>query len=59
MTSVIVTHDLDLCFAISDRVGLLGAGRFLCQHPDEEMGHMHRLLDYVNETGAMAWLGAI
>jgi phospholipid/cholesterol/gamma-HCH transport system ATP-binding protein len=29
VTSVIVTHDLDLCFAISDRVALLGAGRLL------------------------------
>lgn len=29
VTSVIVTHDLELCFAISDRVGLLGAGRLV------------------------------
>jgi phospholipid/cholesterol/gamma-HCH transport system ATP-binding protein len=29
VTSVIVTHDLSLCFAISDRVGLLGAGRLI------------------------------
>jgi len=29
VTSVVVTHDLELCFAISDRVGLLGAGRLL------------------------------
>jgi len=29
VTSVIVTHDLDLCFSISDRVALLGEGRIL------------------------------
>lgn len=29
VTSVVVTHDLDLCFSISDRVGLLGRGRLL------------------------------
>ena len=28
MTSVVVTHDLLLCAAVSDRVGLLHAGRF-------------------------------
>lgn len=36
VTSVIVTHDLDLCFTISDRVGLLGAGRLVAVGtPDE------------------------
>jgi phospholipid/cholesterol/gamma-HCH transport system ATP-binding protein len=36
VTSVVVTHDLELCFAISDRVGLLGAGRLLVVGtPDE------------------------
>ena len=29
MTSVIVTHDLQLCFSISDRVVLLHEGRFV------------------------------
>lgn len=29
VTSVIVTHDLELCFTISDRVALLGEGRIL------------------------------
>jgi phospholipid/cholesterol/gamma-HCH transport system ATP-binding protein len=29
VTSVIVTHDLDLCFSISDRVALLGEGRIM------------------------------
>jgi len=31
VTSVIVTHDLELCFAISDRVGLLAEGRLVAQ----------------------------
>jgi phospholipid/cholesterol/gamma-HCH transport system ATP-binding protein len=36
VTSVIVTHDLALCFSISDRVGLLGRGRLLAVGtPDE------------------------
>lgn len=36
VTSVVVTHDLELCFSISDRVGLLGAGRLLAVGtPDE------------------------
>ena len=36
VTSVVVTHDLELCFDISDRVGLLGAGRLLIVGtPDE------------------------
>lgn len=39
--------------------GLPGAARFLRLHADEEMGHMRRLFDYVNETGAMARMGAI
>jgi phospholipid/cholesterol/gamma-HCH transport system ATP-binding protein len=37
VTSVIVTHDLDLCFAISDRVALLGAGRLLAAGTAEEI----------------------
>jgi phospholipid/cholesterol/gamma-HCH transport system ATP-binding protein len=31
VTSVVVTHDLDLCFAVSDRVGLLKNGRIVEQ----------------------------
>jgi phospholipid/cholesterol/gamma-HCH transport system ATP-binding protein len=37
VTSMIVTHDLQLCFAISDRVGLLGAGRLLAVGTAEEI----------------------
>ena len=39
MTSVVVTHDLDLCFAISDRVALLKSGRIAaCGNVDEMRG---------------------
>jgi phospholipid/cholesterol/gamma-HCH transport system ATP-binding protein len=37
VTSVVVTHDLDLCFAISDRVGLLKNGRIVDSGTVEEM----------------------
>ena len=36
-----------------------GCARFLQQHADEEMQHMHRLFNYVNEAGSMALIGAI
>ncbi len=39
--------------------GLDGAARFLRAHANEEMEHMNRLFNYVNETGAMAVIGAI
>jgi len=39
--------------------GLDGCANFLIKHADEEMGHMRRLLAYVNETGSLATLGAI
>jgi phospholipid/cholesterol/gamma-HCH transport system ATP-binding protein len=31
VTSVVVTHDLPLCFAVSDRVGLLEEGRLVME----------------------------
>ncbi len=37
VTSVVVTHDLELCFEISDRVGLLKDGRILVQGTPAEM----------------------
>ncbi|MAG34424.1 MAG: ABC transporter ATP-binding protein [Deltaproteobacteria bacterium] len=37
VTSVVVTHDLDLCFSISDRVALLGAGCLLAIGTPEEI----------------------
>jgi len=39
--------------------GFEGCAEFLQKHADEEMQHMKRLFTYVNETGAMAKLGAI
>ncbi len=33
---------------------LEGTSTFLSQHADEEMTHMRRLFDYLNETGALA-----
>ena len=39
--------------------GLEGCAAFLSRHALEEMSHMQRLFTYVNETGAMAVLGAI
>ena len=39
--------------------GLEGCSAFLREHAREEMQHMQKLFDYVNETGAMAVLGAI
>ncbi|MFK8068071.1 MAG: non-heme ferritin [Gammaproteobacteria bacterium] len=36
-----------------------GCARFLQQHADEEMQHMHRLFNYVNEAGSMALIGSI
>jgi phospholipid/cholesterol/gamma-HCH transport system ATP-binding protein len=37
VTSVVVTHDLDLCFAVSDRLGLLKGGRIAASGNVEEM----------------------
>nr|WP_228550637.1 non-heme ferritin [Endozoicomonas sp. OPT23] len=39
--------------------GLDGCNEFLRRHAQEEMEHMQKLFNYVNETGAMAVLGAI
>ncbi len=36
-----------------------GCAGFLCSHATEEMGHMQRLFNYINDTGAMALLGEI
>jgi ferritin len=45
--------------AWADLKGLEGCTAFLRAHAQEEMGHMHKLFDYVNETGAMAVIGEI
>ena len=39
--------------------GLEGCTAFLRRHAREEMLHMQKLFDYVNETGAMAVIGTI
>ncbi|MBO9482821.1 non-heme ferritin [Salinisphaera sp. G21_0] len=39
--------------------GLEGCNHFLRRHAREEMEHMQKLFDYVNETGAMAIIGGI
>lgn len=42
-----------------DANGYEGCATFLRKHATEEQGHMNRLFDYVNETGAMAIIGQI
>lgn len=42
-----------------DANSLDGCAKFLQQHADEEIQHMHRLFNYVNEAGSMALIGAI
>jgi phospholipid/cholesterol/gamma-HCH transport system ATP-binding protein len=37
VTSVVVTHDLEVCFAVSDRVGLLKGGRLVAEGTGREM----------------------
>jgi len=37
VTSVVVTHDLELCFAVSDRIALLAAGRIAAEGSVDEM----------------------
>ena len=39
--------------------GLEGCATFLSNHADEEMSHMKRFYNYINETGGMAIVGAI
>lgn len=36
-----------------------GCATFLSQHATEEMTHMHRLINYLQETGALAILGSM
>jgi ferritin len=39
--------------------GLLGSARFLRAHAAEEMAHMHKIFDYIQDTGALAEIGAV
>jgi phospholipid/cholesterol/gamma-HCH transport system ATP-binding protein len=55
VTSVVVTHELDLCFAISDRVALLKGGRIVEQGDAEsirtsEQPDVRAFLDGVRDT---------
>lgn len=36
-----------------------GAAKFLAEHSAEELGHMHKLFNYVNETGSQAIVNGI
>ena len=36
-----------------------GAAKFLMEHADEEMGHMRRIFNYINDTGAQAIIPAL
>jgi phospholipid/cholesterol/gamma-HCH transport system ATP-binding protein len=55
VTSVIVTHELELCFAVSDRVALLKDGRIAAQGAADEMREsdhpdVRAFLDGVRDT---------
>lgn len=42
-----------------DHHGFVGSAAFLKKHAAEEMEHMHRLFQYVSETGALPLVGAL
>jgi ferritin len=42
-----------------DHRGYMGSAAFLRAHAAEELQHMHKLFDYVCETGAQALLGSV
>jgi phospholipid/cholesterol/gamma-HCH transport system ATP-binding protein len=55
VTSVVVTHELDLCFAVSDRVALLRNGRIAAEGTADEMKRsehpaVRAFLDGVRDT---------
>jgi len=55
VTSVVVTHELDLCFAVSDRVALLKEGRIAAEGTADEMresqnSDVRDFLDGVRDT---------
>ncbi|MGK0256166.1 MAG: ferritin [Arcobacteraceae bacterium] len=39
--------------------GLDGAAGFLIAHSNEELGHMHKLFNYINETGGQSIISGI
>lgn len=55
-------YSANLYLAMSSWCGhqkLSGSARFLEAHSDDEHSHMRKLFTYVNETGAMARIGAL
>lgn len=42
-----------------DHKGLTGSAKFLRAHAAEEMSHMHKIFDYIQDTGALAVIDAI
>jgi len=42
-----------------DNKGLNGAAKFLRAHAAEEMQHMHKIFDYIQDTGALAIIDTI
>jgi phospholipid/cholesterol/gamma-HCH transport system ATP-binding protein len=53
-TSVVVTHDLELCFAVSDRVALLKDGRLAACGPPGELRDHPELRTFVEGDEALA-----
>jgi phospholipid/cholesterol/gamma-HCH transport system ATP-binding protein len=53
-TSVVVTHDLELAFAISDRVALLRDGRLAAEGPVDEVRAHPELRGFVEGNDAIA-----
>ena len=45
--------------AWADNKGFSGSAKFLKEHAAEEMQHMQKIFDYIQDTGAMAELGTI
>lgn len=45
--------------ALCDYKGLSGSAKFFRNHATEEMSHMQKLFDYVQDTGALATIDTI
>ena len=57
-TSVVVTHDLELCFAISDRVALLRDGRLELEGPAGEVREHAELRAFATGTESLPEAGS-
>jgi phospholipid/cholesterol/gamma-HCH transport system ATP-binding protein len=49
-TSVVVTHDIELCFAISDRVALLRDGRLVAEGRSDEVREHAELRRFLEDS---------